>query len=323
MDGSVSIDVPSNSESDILPRPSLGMIGTSPPMQALRRLIMRYAPLPAPVLVTGETGTGKELVACALHDASPRATGPFVALNAGAMPATLIASELFGHERGAFTGATNRHRGAFEQAHGGTLFLDEVGELALDLQAWLLRVLETGEVRVLGSERPRRVDVRVVAATNASLEERAAAGRFRRDLYYRLAVLTIAVPALRDRRDDLAPLAEHFLASFTLAEPRRPGPTALQALALHGWPGNVRELRAVLMRAAATSARTTLDAEDIVRAIGPKLTSVPLPSNHPDAIRSALLATRGNVTAAARLLGRPRATVRDAIERLGIGREPN
>jgi len=320
MDGSTH-DVPFDSYvPDILERPSLGMIGRSAAMTELRRTITQFAPLPAPVLVTGETGSGKELVARALHDASPRAKGPFVALNAGALPVTLIASELFGYERGAFTGATNRHRGAFEQAHGGTLFLDEIAELPLDLQAWLLRVLETGEVRPLGTERPRRVDVRIVAATNVELDRAVARGRFRTDLYWRLAVLTVHVAPLRDRRDDLGDLAAHLLTGIAIEEPRRLGSDALQALALHDWPGNVRELRTVLLRAVAKSVSTTLSAADIVCAVGPRLISVPKPANHPDAIHAAILATRGNISAAARMIGLPRSTVRDAIARLGVDR---
>ena len=189
---------------------TLGMIGSSEPMRALRRTIFRLAPIPAPVLVTGETGTGKELVARALHTESAR-PGPFVAINAGAIPGSLIASELFGHVRGAFTGATAGHRGVFEQAHGGTLLLDEVGELPLDLQAWLLRVLETGEVRALGAERTKHVDVRVIASTHRDLEAAVGARRFRADLYWRLAVLEVDVPPLRQRKEDIAALARDIL----------------------------------------------------------------------------------------------------------------
>lgn len=289
--------------------PELGLVGSSDATRRLGREIRRFAPLPAPVLITGETGTGKELVARALHGESPRRDGPFVAVNAAAMPATLIASELFGHARGAFTGATSEHRGLFVQAHGGTLLLDEVAELPLDLQAWLLRVLETSEVRPLGSERTRRVDVRILCATHVALDEAVAARRFRSDLYWRLAVLPISVPPLRSRKVDIAELAASLLASFELAEPRTLTSEALQALTLHHWPGNVRELRAVLLRAAATSSRTRLDADDVVRAIGRPF-GTPI---GPDALRAALLATHGNVSAAARMLGIPRGTFRSRL----------
>ena len=289
--------------------PELGLVGSSDVMRRLRREIRRFAPLPAPVLVTGESGTGKELVARALHSESGRRAGPFVAVNAGAIPPTLIASELFGHARGAFTGATHEHRGYFQQAHGGTLFLDEVAELPLDLQAWLLRVLETGEVRALGSERTRRVDVRIVCATHVALDEAVAARRFRADLYWRLAVLQARVPPLRSRKADIADLSAELLSSLELDEPCTLTGEALQALTLHHWPGNVRELRAVLLRAAATSSRTRLDADDVVRAIGRPF-GQPLAALGPDPLRAALLATRGNVSAAARILGIPRSTFR-------------
>lgn len=311
MDGSTREAPFHTQETDTLELPMLGMVGQSLPMQALRRQVLRLAPLHAPVLVTGETGTGKELVARALHDASPRAARPFVALNAGALCTSLIASELFGHERGSFTGATNRHLGVFEQAQKGTLFIDEIAELPLDLQAWLLRALETGEVRPLGAERVRHVDVRVVAATNADLEELVRARRFRADLYWRLAVLTVRTPALRERPDDLKPLSEHLLASFRLDGPRQLGADAIQALALHGWPGNVRELRAVLLRAVASSSGTNLAAADIVAAIGARFDAVA--SGHENVIDAAMQAARGNISKAARLLRVPRSTLRDRV----------
>jgi DNA-binding NtrC family response regulator len=291
--------------------PGLGIVGDSVVMHRLRARITTFAPFDEPVLVTGETGTGKELVARALHAASPRRAGPFVAVNAGAIPSTLIASELFGHARGAFTGATSAHRGLFEQAHRGTLHLDEIGELPLDLQAWLLRVIETGEVQPLGAERTRRVDVRVVASTHADLVAAVEAGRFRADLYWRLAVLTIEVSPLRARTEDIAALATHLLTGMQLDEPRTLGSDALQALMLHRWPGNVRELRSVLLRAAASSPRLELSAEDIVKAIGPRLAL----DTRPTSVEAALLATRGNQAAAARLLGVPRSTLRDRLER--------
>jgi two-component system response regulator HydG len=294
--------------------PELGLVGSSDAMRKLRREIRRFARLPAPVLVTGERPARAR--SSSLGRSTPRAhdvRGPFVAVNAGAIPPTLIASELFGHARGAFTGATHEHRGFFQQAHGGTLFLDEVAELPLDLQAWLLRVLETGEVRALGSERTRRVDVRIVCATHVALDEAVVARRFRADLYWRLAVLPVRVPPLRSRKDDIIDLAAHLLASFELDEPRTLGSEAHQVLQLHHWPGNVRELRTVLLRAAATSARTRLDAEDVVRAIG-RAFGQPRGPVGPDPLRAALVATHGNISAAARILGLPRGTFRSRLK---------
>ena len=289
------------------------LVGGSDAMQALRRTIWRFAPLPAPVLVTGETGTGKELVARAVHDVSPRSRGPFVAVNAAAIPPTLAASELFGHERGAFTGADRRHVGAFEQADKGTLFLDEFGALPVDLQAWLLRVLETGEVRSLGARTTREVDVRVVTATHVDLEDAVHHRRFRADLYYRIAVLCIEAPPLRDRLEDLRALALHLLRGFRLEIQYELSPQAIQALALHSWPGNVRELRTVLLRAIASADGIVLDAADIVRATGGVLERRAMRCrSRLDALSVAetIEASYGNVTEAARKLGVPRSTLR-------------
>ncbi|MCZ7682452.1 MAG: sigma-54 dependent transcriptional regulator [Sandaracinaceae bacterium] len=291
-----------------------GLIGDSESMRELRRTILRYAPIPAPVLITGETGSGKELVARALHDASGR-SGPFVAVNAAAIPGTLAATELFGHERGAFTGADRRHVGAFEQADEGTLFLDEIGELPLDLQAWLLRVLETGEVRALGAKTPRAVDARVITATHVDLEQAVRRGRFRADLYFRLNVLAIQAPALRDRLDDLRAIATHLLGTLGLEHRHELSPTAIQALALHDWPGNVRELRAVLLRAVANADAPVLDAADIVRAtqgftVRPRRSRMLL---DPTMVAEAVADSKGNVTEAARRLGVPRSTLRHYV----------
>jgi Nif-specific regulatory protein len=196
-------------------------------------------------MITGETGTGKELVARVIQRLSRRAEKPFVTLNCGAIPENLLESELFGHKRGAFTGATEEKKGLFEVADGGTLFLDEIGEMALGLQAKLLRVLQEGEVRPVGATAVKHVNVRIVAATNRRLEDEVAAGRFRQDLYYRLKVFPIEVPPLRERREDVAPLAEHFL-ELHAREMGKPvagfAQETLLALAGHDWPGNVREL---------------------------------------------------------------------------------
>jgi DNA-binding NtrC family response regulator len=228
------------------------LIGRSAAMVRVFDTAARAAGSTTTVLLTGESGTGKEVVARALHDASRRAQGPFVPLNCAAIPEQLLESELFGHEKGAFTGATARRRGRFERAHSGTLFLDEIGDMSLVLQAKLLRVLEEGLVEPLGGESATNVDVRVVAATNLNLAEAMASGRFREDLYYRLAVIEIGLPPLRERGDDVRLLALHFAAVFA----RRQGGTiraisrrALDRLVSYAWPGNVRELRNVVERA--------------------------------------------------------------------------
>ncbi len=228
-----------------------GLVGHSAAMRAVFRKIELYAPTDAPVLVTGETGTGKELIARALHRASLRRAKPFVALNCSALNDELFESELFGHERGAFTGAVSAHRGRFERAGLGTLFLDEVGDMPLRSQAKLLRVLEHGTFERVGGEREMAADVRIVAATNVGLERAVAGGRFREDLYHRVAVLRIHAPALRERLDDLPLLVDHFLRVFAERYGRRAvrlSPEALNALAAYAWPGNVRELRNVLER---------------------------------------------------------------------------
>jgi DNA-binding NtrC family response regulator len=222
--------------------------------EAMRRVmaqVERVAPSETRVCIFGETGTGKELVARAIHDRSPRRSGPFVAVNCAAVPAELIEAELFGHEKGAFTGAAARHLGKFEQAHQGTLFLDEIGDMPAPMQAKLLRVLEEGEIERVGGERPVKVDARVVVATHRNLEELVAAGRFREDLYHRVYVFPILLPPLRDRGDDIPVLAEHFAVRIAgqngwKAKPFTPD--ALSELRNYSWPGNVRELRNVVER---------------------------------------------------------------------------
>ena len=230
------------------------LVGNAPPMQALFRSIGRVAQAPLNVLITGETGTGKELVARALHRESRRASAPFVALNTAAIPSELLESELFGHEAGAFTGATRRHVGRFEQAHGGTLFLDEIGDMPLPLQTRLLRVLAEGEFFRVGGRELIRVDVRVIAATHQPLETLVADGRFRADLLHRLDVVRLALPPLRERREDIGLLAERFLAVAAQrldASPKQLTKAALQRLQAHDWPGNVRELENLCWRLAA------------------------------------------------------------------------
>jgi len=229
------------------------MIGSSPPMQRVFGAIEKVAPTRASVLVTGESGTGKELVCRAIHRLSPRREGPFVKVNCAAIPRELIESELFGHERGSFTGAQNRKRGLFEQAHGGTLLLDEIADMELAAQAKVLRALQSGEVLRVGSERALHVDVRVLAATNKDLARHVAQGSFREDLFYRLDVFPIRVPAIRERLEDVPLLARAFVAAFCRENGLRDrpiDPSVIDALARRTWPGNVRELKNVVERAA-------------------------------------------------------------------------
>ncbi|WP_242356759.1 MULTISPECIES: sigma-54 dependent transcriptional regulator [unclassified Anaeromyxobacter] len=244
----------------------LDMIGSGPAMQRLFELVRRAAPSEGRVLVTGENGTGKELVARALHESSRRKAGPFVKLNCAAVPAELIESELFGHERGAFTGAIAARRGKFELADGGTLFLDEVGDMPAAMQAKVLRVLQEGEFERVGGAHTLKVDVRVVAATNKDLPAEVQAGRFREDLYYRLNVVPIHAPPLRERKEDLPALAVHFLAEACERNGRKPmrlERDALAALQAHEWPGNVRELRNLVERLAILSDGPAIGAEDV------------------------------------------------------------
>ena len=248
------------------------LIGDTPAMRALFRSIGRLAQAPLSVLVTGETGTGKELVARALHRESPRVRGPFVALNTAAIPAELLESELFGHEAGAFTGATRRHVGRFEQAHGGTLFLDEIGDMPALLQTRLLRVLAEGEFFRVGGRELIRVDVRVIAATHQDLDALAAEGRFRADLLHRLDVVRLRLPPLRERRDDVPALAERFLASAARklgAPAKRFAQPTLERLRAHDWPGNVRELENLCWRLAALAPGETIAVADLDAAFAP------------------------------------------------------
>jgi DNA-binding NtrC family response regulator len=232
------------------------MIGTSPPMQALFQAIDKVAPTKASVLITGESGTGKELVSRAIHRLSPRKDAPFVKVNCAAIPRELIESELFGHERGSFTGAQARKRGYFEQAHGGTLFLDEIGDMDLTAQAKVLRALQNGEIIRVGSEHVFNVDVRVLAATNKDLGKAVATGTFREDLFFRLDVFPVRVPALRERRADLRLLADAFVAAFcgeNGLRVKRIEPAVYDVIMRRSWPGNVRELKNVVERAAILS----------------------------------------------------------------------
>jgi transcriptional regulator with PAS, ATPase and Fis domain len=230
-----------------------GLIGECAPMLELRRFIEKFAKANAPVLITGESGTGKERVAQAVHELSPRNAQPFVAENCAAIPETLLESVLFGHKKGAFTGAIKDHPGHFVAAHKGTLFLDEIGEMAMPMQAKLLRALQEGEVRAVGDSRVRKVDVRVLAATNQNLEDAVAKGRFREDLYFRLNVLRLSLPPLRDRGEDVVLLARRFLAEACqrAGRPLTLSADAEQALQQRRWPGNVRQLQNEMQRLSA------------------------------------------------------------------------
>ncbi|MDC0714839.1 sigma 54-interacting transcriptional regulator [Stigmatella sp. ncwal1] len=241
-----------------------GLIGDEPCIRQLMDLVERVAPSSAAVAVFGESGTGKELVARALHACSTRADQPLIPLNCAAISRELIESELFGHERGSFTGAQTARKGAFEEADGGTLFLDEVGELPLDLQAKLLRALESGEIKRVGASRPVHVDVRVVAATNRDLLAASREGKFREDLYYRLCVIPLTLPPLRNRRGDIAPLAEHFVRTYApRGQAVKLTQAALERLQHYAWPGNVRELRNVVHRALLLRKGAMIDGGDI------------------------------------------------------------
>ena len=300
------------------------------------------------VLVTGETGTGKELLARSIHQQSPRARQPFVALNCAAVPEQLLEDELFGHVKGAFTGAHSTREGRFEQANGGTLFLDEIGDMSLPLQAKLLRVLQEREFEKLGSARTVKVDVRIIAATSADIEKRIAEGSFRADLYYRLNVVRLHLPSLRHRADDIQPLAEHLLSRFCLSAglpPKQVAVEALDALISYRWPGNIRQLQNAMERAAAmTSLASVVGLEDLpeevrggaVSGISPiLLRNADLPINEaiPDQgmnfdtvvtevertlLFESLKKTGGNKMQAAKLLNMKRTTFVEKLKRLEI-----
>jgi two-component system response regulator AtoC len=296
------------------------LVAEGPAMKEVLRVVQKVAPAPTTVLIEGESGTGKELIARALHALSPRAERPFVAVNCGAIPETLIESELFGHAKGAFTDARSAKRGLFEEADGGTLLLDEVGELPLPVQPSLLRVLQEGEVRRVGDNRATRVDVRVLAATNRDLAAHVQQGRFREDLYYRLNVVGIRLPALRERQDEIPLLAERLLARHgeRIGVPaRRLSARALEALRRYRWPGNVRELENALERALVLSEDEEIGPESLPEAVQRAVDPEPLPPQldpddlsvkraqrvlEADLIRRALERTGGNRTRAAELL---------------------
>ena len=258
------------------------LIGAEPAMVALQECIGRVAASSAPVLISGESGSGKDLVAHAIHEQGPRHDRPFVAINASAIPEALLESEIFGHVRGAFTGASDTRRGLFLTAQGGTLFLDEIGDMPLGLQAKLLRVLELGELRAIGSDSVRNVDVRVIAATHQDLPKLVAAGRFREDLYFRLNVLPVVVPPLRQRKGDIAALAMHFLEQARRRMPTSPvrsiSPEALALLTAGSWPGNVRELASTMERLVVFGREETITPETLAF-VATQSTKIQAPEN--------------------------------------------
>ena len=303
---------------------SLGsMLGNSRPLKEVFKLIGKAAPSDVGVCLIGESGTGKELAAKLLHDLSPRRDKPFVAINCGAIPQNLIESLLFGHERGSFTGATERHQGVFEQADGGTLFLDEIGEMPLDLQTRLLRVLESQTVRRVGAKSDIQVNVRLIAATLRDLKERVAAGTFRQDLFYRLYIFPILLPPLRERQEDVALLAEHFVKMLSTSDKKIVfSAEALEKLKNYDWPGNVRELKNVIQRALLLLKKEKIEAKDLeltsVRSSDVVLGESKLGDQEKMSILEALRKSKGNHSQASRLLGIARSTLTSKLRRYQI-----
>ena len=313
------------------------IIGAHPSMLRIYELITQVAPTTTAVLIQGETGTGKELIARAIHHESPRREQPLVAVNLAALPDSLVESELFGHEKGAFTGAQKRKLGKFELAHGGTILLDEIGSLRLDLQAKLLRVLQEYEVERLGGTQTVKIDIRVLAATNADLKQAVAAGTFREDLYYRVNVVSVRVPPLREREDDIPRLAAHFLNKYSQKFGRAVqdiSPDALELLKTYSWPGNVRELENIIERAVALARGPVIGLQHLPIelavpagvAAGPETTATTLKTTlrrvESQVLLRVLESTGWNYGQAAAQLGVHRNTLRYRLEALGIARAP-
>jgi len=310
------------------------IVGSSKVMVDLLETAAMVAPTETTVLITGESGVGKELVSAAIHGNSPRRDKPFIAVNCAAITETLLESELFGHEKGAFTGADRRREGRFRQAHGGTMFLDEIGEMSLAMQAKLLRVLQEKEIRRVGGEEMIKVDVRVVAATNRDLQKEIAVGKFREDLYYRLNVVTLRVPPLRERREDIPLLAQHFITRFADKNRKRIkgfAPRAMDAIVRYDWPGNVRELMNAIERGVVLcrdeyiseadlplSLREFQEAPDAAEAPVPELAGMPLEEVEKATIIKTLEASGGNKSEAARRLGITRRTLHKKLKKYGM-----
>jgi DNA-binding NtrC family response regulator len=311
------------------------LIAESPAMKAVLEQVQKIAPTPLTVLITGETGTGKTQIAKAIHYNSTMAKGRFISVNAAAVPEPLLESELFGHEKGAFTGAIHSRKGLFEEAHRGTLFLDEIGTLSANLQSKLLGVLQDREIRRVGANRPIAVDVRIIAATNTNLEEAVARGEFRRDLFYRLNVARVHMPPLRERREDIAPLVRYFLSALSqrMGKIYEIGPEALDLLLKHDYPGNIRELQNALEWAVAVSPGPLLRPEDLPEPIrtGQPIQAVPsrtqaprtLDEHEKQLIIDTIARCRGNLAEAAKILNIGRTTLWRKMREYGIGKKLN
>ncbi len=309
------------------------LIGTSAPMVALRDMVKRVARSSASVMICGASGSGKEVVARAIHITSPRTSKPYVALNCGAIPAELIESELFGHERGAFTGAQNRRTGHFENADKGTLFLDEIGDMRFDMQVKLLRVLEDGLVSRVGANSAVPVDARIISATNQNIERAISEGRFREDLFFRLAVVLLHVPDLASRAEDIPMLIAHFQRGKPAGSICRFDASAMRRLMTHNWPGNVRELRNIVERAGVLFGGEIMDADGVTQLLDrtpPKAKIIYEPLDRPidlkaqvesmelDRIRIALERAEGVISEAARMLTLKRTTLVEKMRKYGV-----
>jgi two-component system response regulator HydG len=301
-----------------------GLIGKDPKMQVIYKLIEDVAPTDATVLIQGESGTGKELVARAIHQQSPRREKPFVVINCSAYPSTLLESELFGHERGAFTGASRRRAGRFEQAHGGTVFLDEIGEISQTAQIKLLRVLQSQKFERIGGEQTLAVDVRILAATNKNLLDQVKSGMFREDLFYRLNVIPIQLPPLRDRQNDIPLLARHFLRTSAEGQKknlREFSGEAMRIVLNYRWPGNVRELENTIEHAVVLAKGSVIEAVDLPPLVtGPAAQAPPVPSksiidNEARLLKEVLEECNWNKTEAAQRLGISRSTLYEKIRK--------
>lgn len=306
--------------------PFQGLIGESKKMQEVFQAALKVASNSATVLILGESGTGKELLARAIHYNSPRASAPFIAVNCGAIPEELIESELFGHVKGAFTGAMTTRAGFFQTADGGTIFLDEISETSLSMQVKLLRVLQDREICMVGSSRPQKVDVRIIASTNKNLPDLVEKGLFREDLFFRINVITIEIPPLRERGDDILLLIHYFKDKFAkeLGKPRpRFSENALQALRNYHWPGNVRELENIIYRLILMGEGEFIDVPDlpsIMRFSAPRESGLnrTLAEVEAEYIRKVLLSVKGNKSQASKILGIDRKTLREKIKSYGI-----
>jgi two-component system nitrogen regulation response regulator NtrX len=310
------------------------MVGDSPPLARVREAVRRSAPTNATVLIVGESGTGKELVARAIHGMSHRSRGPFVQVNCAAIPEDLIESELFGHEKGSFTGATAKQIGKFEQAHRGTIFLDEVGDMSARTQAKVLRVLQEGEVERVGSQTTIKVDVRVIAATNKDLKKEIEAGTFREDLFFRLSVIPIHTPSLRERREDIEPLVAHFVESFASEDNLRRksfSAEAMERLKAHSWKGNVRELKNTVERVLIMALSDPIEVNELPESIrygepvslnGQTATLKEFKETSERAFLVEKLRENGwNISQTAQVIGTPRSNLYKKLEQYGISEE--